>query len=177
MFIVFIEVLALIGLICCLIWAIYGFMEDLLGHVFMAILFGGACCFLFFSNKTNGVEFEVFEDRMNVYSAGSINEPFKLDFKVKVVENEDGDVYIPTGEDPRLAFYVDSADGSCREKVTMFADAITIKSLESNEHPHLTLTYKYVKKGNFWYNTSMKPYDGKVWWTLYLPDNAIVKEQ
>ena len=114
---------------------------------------------------------------MNVYSAGSTNEPFKLDFKVNVVENEDGDVYIPQGGDPRLTFYVDSADGSCRERVTMLADAITIKSLESNEHPYLTLTYKYVKKGNFWYNTSMKPYDGKVWWTLYIPKDAIVKEQ
>ena len=177
MFIAFIESLALLGLICCFIWVIYGFIGQEMGHIFMSIFLGGVCCFLFFSNKTNGVEFEVFEDRMNVYSTGSTDEPFKLDFKVKVVENEDGDVYIPTGEDPRLAFYVDSADGSCRERVTLLADSITMKSLESDEHPHLTLTYKYVKKGNFWYNASMKPHDGKVWWTLYIPKDAIVKEQ
>ena len=175
--------LCLFEIICFLImcfsflWMFWSFMEEEPFQIMLSITLCIVTGYFVFSDKTKNLEFEVFEDRMNVYSVANNNEPFRLNFNVKTVEDEDGNIFIATGGEPRLSFYVDSADGNGRELVTMFADSITMKKTAENEVPYITLTYKYVKTGNFWYKASKQPFENKVWWTLYLPDNAIVKEQ
>ena len=107
----------------------------------------------------------------STFTIGVINKTSTL------TDDETGELYDVYADQPRFTFLVDNKEGTGRVTATVPSDGVAVENTDTNETPCIVLKYNKVVKGNYFYPVSNKPYGGKVWWSIHIPMDAVIKEQ